>query len=333
MAAQRSAPQGAAAQGRELLADVGARRLAGGAPADQRFAGLEHERLHLVPAHAEDLGDVVLGVIAELEEHERRALLVGQAAEVADERPQVRALLDLGGEAAGGDGARPPRAVLVEGELVAPRPQHRQAAVARDRVEPGLDVLGRAVALEGAVGRQEGVLERVLGLLAGAEQVPAEGEQRPGVAVVELLEGALVAAPDAGGEGGVGALQARQAPALGGHGPLEGGSLHAESIGHSVRNLDTKASDARWAPQVGRWLRAACPLTIVAALMASFRHDGRRLAYTVYGEGERTTVLIHGLLLSQKMHVPLAQGARARAATASSRSTCSATAGRIARAT
>jgi pimeloyl-ACP methyl ester carboxylesterase len=46
--------------------------------------------------------------------------------------------------------------------------------------------------------------------------------------------------------------------------------------------------------------------------MASFRHDGRRLAYTVHGEGERTTVLIHGLLLSQKMHRPLAKALVAR---------------------
>ena len=46
--------------------------------------------------------------------------------------------------------------------------------------------------------------------------------------------------------------------------------------------------------------------------MASFRHDGRRLAYTVHGEGERTTVLIHGLLLSQKMHLPLAKALAAR---------------------
>jgi pimeloyl-ACP methyl ester carboxylesterase len=37
-----------------------------------------------------------------------------------------------------------------------------------------------------------------------------------------------------------------------------------------------------------------------------FEHEGRRLAYTVYGEGPRTTVLLHGLLLSQKMHRPLA---------------------------
>jgi pimeloyl-ACP methyl ester carboxylesterase len=41
--------------------------------------------------------------------------------------------------------------------------------------------------------------------------------------------------------------------------------------------------------------------------MPSFRHEGHRLAYTVYGEGPRTTVLVHGLLLSQKMHLPLAR--------------------------
>jgi pimeloyl-ACP methyl ester carboxylesterase len=38
-----------------------------------------------------------------------------------------------------------------------------------------------------------------------------------------------------------------------------------------------------------------------------FEHEGRRLAYTTYGEGPRTVVLLHGLLLSQKMHRPLAR--------------------------
>jgi pimeloyl-ACP methyl ester carboxylesterase len=38
-----------------------------------------------------------------------------------------------------------------------------------------------------------------------------------------------------------------------------------------------------------------------------FEHEGRRLAYTIYGDGPRTTVLLHGLLLSQKMHRPLAR--------------------------
>jgi pimeloyl-ACP methyl ester carboxylesterase len=39
----------------------------------------------------------------------------------------------------------------------------------------------------------------------------------------------------------------------------------------------------------------------------TFRHDGRTLAYREYGEGPRLTVLLHGLLLSQRMHVPLAR--------------------------
>ena len=39
----------------------------------------------------------------------------------------------------------------------------------------------------------------------------------------------------------------------------------------------------------------------------TFRHEDRRLAYRVYGEGPRVTVLLHGLLLSQRMHEPLAR--------------------------
>jgi pimeloyl-ACP methyl ester carboxylesterase len=41
--------------------------------------------------------------------------------------------------------------------------------------------------------------------------------------------------------------------------------------------------------------------------MPQFVHGGHRLAYTVYGAGPRTCVLLHGLLLSQKMHRPLAK--------------------------
>jgi len=41
--------------------------------------------------------------------------------------------------------------------------------------------------------------------------------------------------------------------------------------------------------------------------MPHFRHDGQRIAYAEYGEGPRPVVLIHGLLLSQRMHAPLAQ--------------------------
>ena len=40
---------------------------------------------------------------------------------------------------------------------------------------------------------------------------------------------------------------------------------------------------------------------------ATFRVGGHRLAYTSYGEGPRVTVLVHGLLLSRRMHEPLAE--------------------------
>ena len=38
-----------------------------------------------------------------------------------------------------------------------------------------------------------------------------------------------------------------------------------------------------------------------------FLHDDHRLAYETRGEGARTVVLLHGLLLSKKMHRPLAK--------------------------
>jgi pimeloyl-ACP methyl ester carboxylesterase len=41
--------------------------------------------------------------------------------------------------------------------------------------------------------------------------------------------------------------------------------------------------------------------------MPSFDFHGHRLAYTSYGSGPRTVVLLHGLLLSQRMHLPLAR--------------------------
>jgi pimeloyl-ACP methyl ester carboxylesterase len=42
-------------------------------------------------------------------------------------------------------------------------------------------------------------------------------------------------------------------------------------------------------------------------VVPTFTHFGERLSYTEYGAGERTTVLVHGLLLSQRMHQPLAK--------------------------
>ena len=40
---------------------------------------------------------------------------------------------------------------------------------------------------------------------------------------------------------------------------------------------------------------------------STFTLGGHRIAYTTYGEGPRVLVLVHGLLLSQRMHAVLAQ--------------------------
>ncbi len=40
--------------------------------------------------------------------------------------------------------------------------------------------------------------------------------------------------------------------------------------------------------------------------MSAFEHEGRRIAYTIHGDGPQTCVLIHGLLFSQRLHERLA---------------------------
>src|SRR3954462_11894952 len=43
-----------------------------------------------------------------------------------------------------------------------------------------------------------------------------------------------------------------------------------------------------------------------------FQYQGHRLAYTEHGSGDRPVVLLHGLLLSRRMHEPLARDLAAR---------------------
>src|SRR4051795_2961634 len=54
---------------------------------------------------------------------------------------------------------------------------------------------------------------------------------------------------------------------------------------------------------------AVCPFFAGTTLihMPTFQHDGQRLAYSEHGEGPKITVLLHGLLLSKRMHESLAR--------------------------
>ena len=73
------------------------------------------------------------------------------------------------------------------------RGEHRAAAVARDREQPGPHGRGRRGLAKSAIRAQERLLQRVLAVLAVAEHVPAERQQRGVMAIVEDLERTLVA--------------------------------------------------------------------------------------------------------------------------------------------
>ena len=45
----------------------------------------------------------------------------------------------------------------------------------------------------------------------------------------------------------------------------------------------------------------------MSAVTKSFRHEGHRLVYDEYGEGDKVVVLLPGLLFSRRMHEPLAE--------------------------
>ncbi len=148
-----------------------------------------HERLHLGLRHVDDAGDLLVREVGELGQHERGALVLGQLGDVAEQGAQVRPLLDGGAEAVDG------RLGVLGGHGLGPAGrEHREAAVAGDRVQPWAHLVRAAARDQRPVRAQEGLLEGVLGFLGGAEHVPAEAQQRTVVAVVEGLEGALVAA-------------------------------------------------------------------------------------------------------------------------------------------
>ncbi|MDT8912616.1 alpha/beta hydrolase [Amycolatopsis sp. PS_44_ISF1] len=42
-------------------------------------------------------------------------------------------------------------------------------------------------------------------------------------------------------------------------------------------------------------------------LSGSFTHEGQRLCYTEFGAGDRVVVLMHGIMLTRRMHAPLAR--------------------------
>ena len=91
--AQATAAQPSAARVGQLDADLLAVGLAGFAALGKTRARPEHEALHLIDLALEDVGDLDVGQVPELGEHECRTLVFGQVREIGEERPEIGALL------------------------------------------------------------------------------------------------------------------------------------------------------------------------------------------------------------------------------------------------
>jgi hypothetical protein len=188
-----AAPQRRAGESGELLADVVARGLAREARGDERVARLENERLDLLSGHPQYARDLLVLESAELSEDQRRPLVLGQRADIAQEVTQRLAALNCGDETLC-DRLR--RIAVHDRRIAPPRPQHRDTAVARDREQPRLEVDRLSAVTDATVGGEEGVLDCVVGIVGLPEEVPAEGVDRAGVAVVDLLERPRIAFPN-----------------------------------------------------------------------------------------------------------------------------------------
>ncbi len=150
-------------------------------------------------------GDLVVGEGVDLAQQQRGALGLGQLLHVADQLAEALAADDL---VARGDavlGEVDVHRVDADGGGAA---QVVERAVARDAVEPRPDVDLALVGEHGVEGGGEDLLEDILGVLSGAEHVPAEGEQARLVARAERLEGGVLAAARQGDQALVG-LQAQ----------------------------------------------------------------------------------------------------------------------------
>jgi hypothetical protein len=177
----------------EVGADLGAHRVARLGRLHEAQAGAHEQRLDRRDADVVGLGELGVTEALELAHEQGRALLLGQPPHVRHQPAQVLAPLSL----LEGVGQRRP-ADVVHVRRGGRRPaQLIDAAVVRDAVQPGAQRDRTVVGPHGAVGAQEDVLQRVLGVGARAGQHRAHvGEEALPVTVVDDPEGFVVAGPE-----------------------------------------------------------------------------------------------------------------------------------------
>ncbi len=190
----------------QLEADLSAAQLARLGSLGQRDAGAHEQRLHRGDRGLHRVRDLLVGESVDLAQQQRGALRLGQLLDVcqklAEALPAYRPV--AGREAVLGEVHV--HRIHADGRGTA---QVVERAVARDAVEPGPDVDLALVGENGIEGGRKDLLKDVLGILARAEHVPAEGEQARLVACAQRLERGWLAAPGERDQPLVG-LQAQQ---------------------------------------------------------------------------------------------------------------------------
>ncbi len=177
--------------------DVVAGQLPGLARLGERDPRADEERLDAGDGGVHRLGDLLVAHRVDLAQEKRRALGLRQLADVRQQAAELLAALDplVGGHPVH-VGVRVHRVLPVRGRL----PKMVEAAVPGDPVEPGPDRDRALVGDHRVVGRDEDLLEHVLGVLGAAEHLAAEAQKPRLVALDEGVEGVLMTPSGEGDE-------------------------------------------------------------------------------------------------------------------------------------
>ena len=180
---------------REVGADVGARGVARLARLHEPDPRAHEQRLDGGHGDVQRAGQLGVAQPVELAHEQRRALLGGQPPHVGHQAAQLLATLGLVQRVA----QRRARDVEQLARIRQRTAELVDAAVVRDAVQPGAQRDRPVVLAQRAVGPQEDVLQRVLGVRSRAGQhLPRVGEQALAIAIVYRAERVVVAEPEAG---------------------------------------------------------------------------------------------------------------------------------------
>jgi hypothetical protein len=172
------------------LADLPARPVPGPTTTPERLTGLVDECLDLLSTHPERRADLGVGLVAQLEQDERRALVGWEAPDVVDQLTQPFCALDVDRRLVLGMSGQ------IERQRAATGSHYREAVIAGDREQPRPqgDVLAAPAHRSIRGGERE--LQDVLGLLSTSQHADAKGEHLAGKPVVDHLERRAAPRPD-----------------------------------------------------------------------------------------------------------------------------------------